>query len=143
MDSLLDALSPRERKAYAKLKSGQAMQAVPPAQSDPARPAPRRAYRVQDRGGEKNDAAPDPDSLAFSVKNAARLIGVSRAILYLLIATGELRTVKIRNRRLVPRQALLELLAVGAKAQSKENKVTTDKDEPVFPVGPYLPGNDK
>jgi excisionase family DNA binding protein len=116
MDTILKTLSPRERKAYAKLRAGQAKQsAVPPTQLAQAEPAPHRAHRVQHRhGGRDDDAAPDSDSLAFCVEDAARLIGVSRATLYVLISTGDLRTVKIRKRRLVPREALLELLAVGA-----------------------------
>jgi excisionase family DNA binding protein len=81
-----------------------------------AKPAPQRVHRVQHRhGGRDDDAVPDSDPLAFCVEDAARLIGVSRATLYVLISTGDLATIKIRKRRLVTRDALLKLLAVGAK----------------------------
>jgi excisionase family DNA binding protein len=116
MDTILKTLSPRERKAYAKLRAGQAKQsAVPPKQLAQAEPAPQRVHRVQHRHGSRDgEAAPDPEALAYCVKDAARLIGVSRATLYILISTGDLRTVKIRKRRLIPREALSELLAGGA-----------------------------
>jgi excisionase family DNA binding protein len=51
--------------------------------------------------------------MAFCVEEAARLIGISRATLYVLISTGDLTTIKVRKRRLVPRAALLKLLAAG------------------------------
>lgn len=119
MDTVFKALSQREHATYAKLKArlGQSEQsAALPVTLDPeAKPAPRRAHRVQHRQGSRDgEAAPDPEVLAYCVKDAARLIGVSRATLYLLISAGDLRTIKIRKRRLVPREALVELLAVGA-----------------------------
>lgn len=40
--------------------------------------------------------------LALSVAHAARAIGVSRRGLYLMIARGDLTTVKLGRRRLVP-----------------------------------------
>ena len=84
-----------------------------PSNRPKSKPAP---HRIQHRHGSRDsDAAPGPDPLAFCVEDAARLIGVSRATLYLLISAGDLRTIKIRKRRLVPREALVELLAVGVK----------------------------
>jgi excisionase family DNA binding protein len=119
VDTILKALSKRERTNYAKLKARlehPEQAAVLPATPLPeAKPALRRAHRVQHRHASRDrEAAPDPEGLAYCVKDAARLIGVSRATLYVLISTGRLRTVKIRKRRLVPREALLELLAEGA-----------------------------
>jgi excisionase family DNA binding protein len=118
MDTVFKALSERERKTYAKLKAEvQAKQpAVPAAQLADVIPATRRTHRVQRRHGARaDDTVPESDSLAFCVEEAARLIGVSRATLYVVISAGDLRTVKIRKRRLVPRDALLELLATGGK----------------------------
>lgn len=111
-------LSDRERKTYAKLKARveQAEQpAVPPStQLTEAKPAPRRVHRVQHRHRSRDgEAAPDPEAMAFCVEEAARLIGISRATLYVLISTGDLTTIKVRKRRLVPRAALLKLLAAG------------------------------
>lgn len=117
MDTIFKTLSPCERKAYVKLKAGlkQAKNSAGPAtQLAQAKPAPQRTHRVQHRhGGRHDDADPDSSPLAFCVEEAARMIGVSRATLYVLISTGDLRTIKIRKRRLVPREALLELLALG------------------------------
>lgn len=112
---IFKTLSNRERKTYAKLKARieQAEQSavLPATQLAEAKPTPHRVqHRHGNRGG---DAAPDPDALAFCVEDAARLIGVSRATLYVLISAGDLRTIKIRKRRLVPREALFELLAAG------------------------------
>ena len=116
MDKMFKTLSGQERKTYAKAKARleQAKQStVPATQLAESQPAP---HRIQHRHGSRDgDAAPGPDPLAFCVEDAARLIGVSRATLYLLISAGDLRTIKIRKRRLVPREALVELLAVGVK----------------------------
>jgi excisionase family DNA binding protein len=117
METICKTLSNRERKTYAKLKARlehEQSAVLPPPQSA-ARSAPRRAHRVQYRHGRRDgEPVPDSNSLALGVEEAARLIGVSRATIYVLIARGDLRTIKIRKRRLVPREALVELLAVGA-----------------------------
>jgi len=112
---MFKTLSDRECKAYLKLKAEQIKQSAGPAtQMAQPKSAPQRTHRVQDRhGGWHDDADPDSSPLAFCVEEAARMIGVSRATLYVLISTGDLRTIKIRKRRLVPREALLDLLATG------------------------------
>ena len=55
---------------------------------------------------------------AVDVETTANLLGVSRRTIYKLISTGELQSVKVRGRRLIPRRAreqLIErLLAEGA-----------------------------
>jgi excisionase family DNA binding protein len=48
---------------------------------------------------------------AFAVKEAAALIGVSRSMLYVLIKSGALRTIKLGGRRLIPRDEIEALLA--------------------------------
>jgi excisionase family DNA binding protein len=53
--------------------------------------------------------------LVYSVGEAARACGLSRATLYRLIASGKLKTVKVGARRLVLRSALDELLEKGAE----------------------------
>jgi excisionase family DNA binding protein len=118
MDTIFNALSKRERATYARLKArleqAQQSAARPAPQSTEARPARQRTHRVQHRHGNRDgEAAPVSEALAFCVAEAARLIGVSRATLYVLISRGDLRTIKIRKRRLVPREALLKLLAAG------------------------------
>ncbi|MGD0184691.1 MAG: helix-turn-helix domain-containing protein [Roseiarcus sp.] len=52
---------------------------------------------------------------AVSVREAATSYSIGRSSLYKLIATGELRTVKVLNRRLVPIDALEALISGGGK----------------------------
>ena len=51
------------------------------------------------------------EPLAYSVKDAAAAVGVSRGMLYELIASGQLPSTKLGSRRLIRREALVELLA--------------------------------
>lgn len=51
---------------------------------------------------------------AMSVPEAARLTGLGRTQLYVLMGTGELAYTKVGSRRLIPRRALVELLARNA-----------------------------
>jgi excisionase family DNA binding protein len=53
--------------------------------------------------------APVPPSV--SVEEAARLLGLGRSNLFELMDSGELRSVVVGSRRLVPRRALEEFLA--------------------------------
>ncbi len=54
---------------------------------------------------------PAPVPLSVSVEEAARLLGLGRSNLFKLMESGELRSVKVGSRRLVPRRALEEFLA--------------------------------
>ncbi|MGY4644418.1 helix-turn-helix domain-containing protein [Cellulomonas sp. URHB0016] len=47
----------------------------------------------------------------YRVEEAAQALRLSRSITYELIRSGQLRTVKIGTRRLVPVQALVEYVA--------------------------------
>jgi excisionase family DNA binding protein len=47
---------------------------------------------------------------AYSLSEIAGLTGLSISGLYLLIGRGELRSIRVGGRRLVPREALEELL---------------------------------
>jgi excisionase family DNA binding protein len=49
--------------------------------------------------------------LSFSVDEAARLLGLGRSNLFKLLESGEIRSVKVGTRRLVPHKALEEFLA--------------------------------
>jgi excisionase family DNA binding protein len=53
------------------------------------------------------------DKRALRVNEAAALYGLSRSTIYVLMASGSLRSVKIRGRRLIPRDALEALLVKG------------------------------
>ena len=48
--------------------------------------------------------------LAHSIKKTGELINLSRTSVYKLIADGTLRTIKLRNRRLVPATEINRIL---------------------------------
>ena len=57
---------------------------------------------------------PKPDEKrALRVKEASALFGLSRSTLYVLMAAGKLRSVKIGGRRLIPRDSLEAILNEG------------------------------
>lgn len=63
--------------------------------------------------------------LACSVEEAAYLVGLSRAYLYVLIGDGQIETIKIGRRRLVLLESLTRLLgrpdsAIGRPTQSQK-----------------------
>jgi excisionase family DNA binding protein len=62
-------------------------------------------------GAEGVDAGID-DRLVFTVAEAGTLLGISRAFAYELVARGELPVIRLGRRRLVPKVALLALVAL-------------------------------
>lgn len=60
--------------------------------------------------------------LTVSVDEAARLLGISRGLAYEAARRGELPTLRLGRRLLVPRARLLELL--GETGESKEVTAT-------------------
>ena len=54
--------------------------------------------------------APAPDGLTYTVEQAGSLLGLSRASAYTAASKGEIPTVRIGKRVLVPRIALQRLL---------------------------------
>jgi excisionase family DNA binding protein len=56
----------------------------------------------------------EPASLTLSVSQAAKLLGISRAFAYELVARGELPSLRLGRRVVVPRRAL-EKLVDGAE----------------------------
>lgn len=50
-------------------------------------------------------------SLAHTVPDACRRLGIGRTLTYQLIAKGELRTIKIGSRTLIPESELQRLVA--------------------------------
>lgn len=61
------------------------------------------------------------EPLAVTVPEAARLLGVSTALLYEMIARGELNAVRLRRRLVVPVASLRELIAVGGDRPSSSS----------------------
>ncbi len=55
-------------------------------------------------------AVVSPTALAHSIEETLDLVPIGRSTLYKLIGTGELRTVTIARRRLVPHSALVALI---------------------------------
>ena len=63
-----------------------------------------------------NTSIPKPDEKrALRVKEASAIYGLSRSTLYVLMAAGKLRAVKVGGRRLIPRDALEALLNEAAQ----------------------------
>jgi excisionase family DNA binding protein len=52
------------------------------------------------------------ERLVYSVAEAGALLGISRAFAYELVARGELPVIRLGRRRLVPKAALLALIAL-------------------------------
>jgi len=52
--------------------------------------------------------------LAYSIPEAAQALGIGRTLAIKLVQQGQLRSIKLGRRRLVPAEALEELLARGA-----------------------------
>ena len=55
--------------------------------------------------GDPTGARPEP-ALLYPIADAAALLGISRSNLYCLMRAGEVRSVRIGSRRLIPRAAL-------------------------------------
>src|SRR6185312_15703659 len=80
-----------------------------------------------------------PDTLArgaYSVEEAARALSLSRRTAYRLIATGELRTVKLRGRRLVPAAEPARLIGSQATAPSGFENAKDFESRGPQPVAP-------
>ena len=57
-----------------------------------------------------DDLQAPSDRLAYSVPEAARLLGISRDLAYDLVASGTIGSVRLGRRLVVPRRALEDLL---------------------------------
>lgn len=53
----------------------------------------------------------DESCLAYSIPGAKHALGVSHQVIYNLLNSGKLRSFKINRRRLISRQAILDLIA--------------------------------
>jgi excisionase family DNA binding protein len=67
---------------------------------------------IEDRSG--GVPLPPDTVLAYRIKDAARVAGLSRSSLYSLIGEGKLRSVRVAGRRLIPADALRDLLRGAA-----------------------------
>ena len=58
------------------------------------------------------------EKLTLTVRETARLLGISRGLAYEMVRTGEIPSVRFGKRVLVPRRALERLLEKGQPLQS-------------------------
>lgn len=66
--------------------------------------------------GDHHPAVPIGERLALSVEEAGALLGISRDLAYDLVARGELPSVRLGRRLVVPRRTLEEALGRLAEA---------------------------
>jgi excisionase family DNA binding protein len=57
----------------------------------------------------------DSDRLTLTVEQAARLLGISRALAYELVRRGELPSLRLGRRIVVPRRSLESMVDSGGK----------------------------
>ena len=62
------------------------------------------------------EGRPSDGPLLISVADAAKQLGVSRGLLYELVNSGEITSVRIGRRRLVSRQALTDFITTNSRA---------------------------
>lgn len=76
------------------------------------------------KGIETNAPAPR----AVRVEQAARAIGLGRTTLYGLIASGQIRTLKVGGRRLVPLRAIDEFIERESRKCAEQEKEEEEND---------------
>jgi excisionase family DNA binding protein len=59
---------------------------------------------------DKSGNGTSSEVLLYSVTEAAVMLGIGRTNVYSLLASGDLRSVKIGGRRLIPRQVILDFV---------------------------------
>lgn len=79
--------------------------------------APRRTPQV---GRASGAVAPVADRLTLTVEEAAALLGISRAFAYEAVRRGEIPSIRIGRRVLVPRVALDRLVSGEAQPAARE-----------------------
>lgn len=57
------------------------------------------------------------DCITYGVEDAYRQLGIARSTLYQLMATGEISSIKVGKRRLIPRRALEQFVARKEREQ--------------------------
>lgn len=66
------------------------------------------------------------ECLTYTVGEAAQAIGVSRGLAYQLVRRGDLRTVHVGRRVLVPRDAVRDFLGLGQEQVSASPRATPE-----------------
>jgi excisionase family DNA binding protein len=71
------------------------------------------------------------DRLTYSVAEAARVLGISRSYCYELVQGGQLPSLRLGRRRLIPRAALERFVEAPAASQPATHAAPTSRsDEP-------------
>jgi len=76
----------------------------------------------------KAQGTPSDRRLVYSVEEAAELLGMGRTFIFQLVASGEIDSIKIGNRRRIPRDAIeryLERLRAEQSADSARQQLPT------------------
>jgi excisionase family DNA binding protein len=68
----------------------------------------------------EHDADGTPDGLLLTVEEAARRLRLGRTLVYQLISSGELESVKVGRLRRVPAECLPEYVATLRRTRSSE-----------------------
>ena len=76
------------------------------------------------------------ECLTYTVGEAAKAIGVGRSLAYELVRRGDLRTVHVGRRVLVPRDAVRDFLGLGQEQVSASHGATpeTESDKVTYLV---------
>lgn len=69
-----------------------------------------RAVKLPERTAAKTPRVPDK-ALAYSVTDAAAVLGVGRSTMFALIAAGDIKSLLVKRRRLVSHAALEAFIA--------------------------------
>ncbi len=78
------------------------------------------AAAIRDEVRDELDNRADGPPELLSVRSAAALLGIGRTATYDAIGRGELRSLKVGRRRLIPADALAELTRNGASAELEQ-----------------------
>ncbi len=63
---------------------------------------------------------PDLDRLTYTVAEAAQLLGISKTTAYECTKTGEIKSITLGRRIIIPRQAIRELLTETSSNARKD-----------------------
>ncbi len=75
-------------------------------------------HSARDRTGATQNGVSSMDPLAYSIEAAAEQLGIGRTLMFDLVRRGNLPSVKLGKRRLIPAQSLRDWLA----AQVDQNR---------------------
>lgn len=69
-----------------------------------------------------------PEPLVYSVAEAAAALGIGRSLAFELVRRGELPTVRLGRRRVIPRHLLINWLDARFRASMDDHPTLTEAD---------------